>query len=56
MMGPWELARESAAWRIGYADALRGDSAGWWQLQRQGLTDAQLSDYWRGHHRGKDRT
>lgn len=55
-LGPWELARESSAWRVGYCDALRGVWAGWWQLQREGLSDLQLSDYWRGHNIGKDRT
>lgn len=55
-LGPWELARESDSFRVGYLDACRDVAAGWWQLQRHGLTDAQLSDYWRGHNRGKDRT
>ncbi|HEX3524508.1 MAG TPA: hypothetical protein VHT52_20765, partial [Stellaceae bacterium] len=54
-LGPWELARESDSFRVGYLDAVRGVWAGWWQLQRRGLTDAELSEYWRGHNRGKDR-
>jgi hypothetical protein len=45
---------ESAAAESGYLDATAGpDGARWFVLHLAGVTDGELSDYWRGWNRGR---